>query len=405
MDDITASLQSLLRQRFHVTPTVTARHDQWFKRAYQSWIEKDKELLLLTPRESRAEWAPEMLQLSAQLARHIRSVAAAERQRLDVAFPPSDEKLFSDAVLDEPPLMCPLDERQAPALSPRVQRGDWWPNKDLVDLAYVGQALLEHAQAAALVRVAQMRGVDIKDAADIRNHKRDRWHWSTETGGGWGKVVDDALQIFFFAAIVGTFPDELLTEQSRYTNWLPYGELLSGMYPPMRFVEALKKRPGFKGLCSPADLRPHMERCIRVLATADILHQVCRLPAVDWEARISSAMLYFVGFEAWNRSREGETYLHCHLNTTKDGRWLAHGVTRDEEAVVITTEEDSINTVVGSRLVRPRDPLRLREPRVVAVVDGDEDGVEQSKLDVLEREEAAYGAKRSMKYQRRRVAD
>ena len=413
MDDITATLQSLLRHNFHVTATDTARHDQWFKRVYHSWAEKDKELLLLTPRVSRTEWAPEMLQFSAQLALHIRNSAAAERQRLDASFPPRDDKLFPDSVLDEPPLMCPLDERQAPALSPRVQRGDWWPGKDLVDLAYVGKALLEHEQTAAVVRVAHMRGVDMRDAADIRKHRRDRWCWSTEQGGGWGTLVDEALLVFFFAAIVATFPDELLTERAGYTSWLPYGELLSGLGPPMRFVEALKKRPaggfGFKagGLRSPTDWRPHVERCVRILAATDVLHDACRLPAVDWASRISSAMLYFVGFEAWNRAREGQTYLHCPLNTAKDDRWLAHGLKAEVEELVVAAEEESVKqVVVGAKLVRPRDPLRLREPRVdLAAGDEDSDKEEQCKLGELERAEAAYGAKRSTKYQRRRVGD
>ncbi|OAA77817.1 hypothetical protein LEL_04640 [Akanthomyces lecanii RCEF 1005] len=411
MDDIIATLQSLLRHNFHVTATDTARHDQWFKRAYQSWAAKDKELLLLAPRVSRTEWAPDMLQFSAQLALHIRNLAAAERQRLDASFPPRDDKLFPDSVLDEPSLMCPLDQRQAPALSPRVQRGDWWPGKDLVDLAYVGKALLEHEQTAALVRVAQMRGVAMKEAADTSKHKRDRWRRSTEPCGGWGTLVDEALLIFFFAIIVGTFPDELLTEKAKYTSWLPYGELLSGLQPPERFVEALRKRPGggpkAGGLRSASDLRPHAERCVRVLAAADVLREACHLPAVDWPSRISSAMLYFVGFEAWNRAREGQTYLHCHLNTTKDGRWLAHGLGAKGEAAVVVAAEEETRAVVGAaKLVRPRDPLRLREPRVDPVC-SDEDGDEedQTKLDELERAEAAYGAKRSTKYQRRRAGD
>lgn len=221
MDNLIAKLQSLLRHNFHVTASDTARHDQWFKRVCQSWAEQNKELLLLTPRVSRTEWALEMLRFSALLALHIQSLATAERQRLEASFPPRDDKLFPDLVLDEPPLICPLHERQAPALSPRVQRGDWWPGQDLVDLAYAGRALLEREQTAALVRVAQMRGVHMKDAAETRKHRRDRWHWSAEAEGGWGALVDEALLIFFFAAALGTFPDELLTEKATYKSWLP----------------------------------------------------------------------------------------------------------------------------------------------------------------------------------------
>ncbi|XWW96928.1 hypothetical protein V2A60_004908 [Cordyceps javanica] len=387
MDNVTTSLQSLLRQRFHITPTNTARRDQWFKRVYQVWAEDNKELLLLTPKASREEWAPEMLQLSAQLASHIRHLAGVERQILDASFPPRQDKLFPDSVFDEPPLMCQLDDRQAPALSPSVQRGDWWPNKDLVDLAYVGQALLEHGQIAALVHVAEMRDVDLKDAADLRNHSRSRWGLSTEEGAGWGKVVDEVLLIFFFVAIIGTFPEELGMISERYTEWLPYGELLCAPSPPKRFIDALKKRPGFKGLRSGNESQPHMQRCVRILAAADILYESCHLAAIDWEPRISSAMLYFVGFEAWNRGREGHTYLYCPFNSTKNGKWLAHGVEMTENQYTIRVEENS-SSAKNVKPARPRDPLRLRERRV-GEAGSDSDDEEQAKLAALERAEAA----------------
>ncbi|ATY63778.1 hypothetical protein A9K55_004780 [Cordyceps militaris] len=394
--------QSLLRQRFHITPTTTSRHDQWFKRVYQSWVETDKQLLLLTPKVSRPEWAPEMLQLSAQLANHIQLLAAAERRRLDAAFPPRQDKLFPDSVLDEPPLLCPLHDRQAPVLTPGVQRGDWWPDKDPADLARVAKALLEHEQTAALLHVAQMRGVDMKAAMDCRKHGQSRGDWSTPKGGGWGAAVDEALSVFFFAAIIGTFPEELLTETDTYRNWLPYGGLLSDAGPPMRFAEALKKRPGFRGLRAHDDVRPHMERCVRILAAADLLHSACRLPAVDWAARIGSALLYFVGFEAWNRAREGSTYLHCHLNTAKTDRWLAHGLEAgDDGKEAVVRGEKRART---AKTARPRDPLLLRAPRADAATNDAEDE-EQCRLADLEQEEAAYGSKRSTKYQRRKVRD
>ncbi|KAJ4147044.1 hypothetical protein LMH87_001597 [Akanthomyces muscarius] len=251
-----------------------------------------------------------------------------------------------------------------------------------------------------------MRGVDLKGAVDIKRQKRDHWRWPTEQGGGWGTLVDEALLVFFFAAIAGTFPDKLLTEKARYINWLPYGRLLSGLTPPERFIEALKRPDGaaigFKagGLRSQTDVQPHVERCARILASADVLHEACCLPPVDWAARISSAVLYFVSFEAWNRAREAQRYLHCPLNTTKDGRCLAYGLegdgVKDEEALAA---EEETKTLVGARLVRPRDPLRLHEP-CVDPADSDEDGGEevQSKLRELERAEAAYGVKRSTKY-------
>ncbi|KAJ6782082.1 hypothetical protein PWT90_03160 [Aphanocladium album] len=398
MDDLTASLQALLRQHFHVTPTSTSRHDQWYKRASQSWLDrhKDRELLLLTPKVAREEWAPSMLQFSTRLATCIRASATAERRRLDAAFPPRHDKLFPDSVLDEPPLTPPLDSRSKPPLSPGVQRGDWWEFRHLADVACVTKALLEREQTAALVHLAGLRRVNIKDAvANVKERKEGPWYDPIRTIKGWGEMIDEALLIFFFTTIVGAFPEDLLTEDRKYRDWLPYGDLLSSLLPPMRFVRALEARPDFQTLRTRDDLQPHAERCVRILASTEVLYQGCELPANDWESRVSNAMLHFVGFEAWNRARQGESYLHCALNTGKSDKWLAHGLKEygEEQFKETVTKGDDTSSGGKTKLVRPRDPLLLREPRVdPAYSDSeDEDG---GKLAELEREEAEYGARR-----------
>lgn len=401
MDDVTASFESLLRQRFHITPTVTSRRDQWFKRIHQYWIETDRKLLLLTPTTARNEWAPEMLRFCAQFARYIQTQAAAERGRLDAAFTPSAEKLFHDAVFGEPPLLCPVDDQQAPPLSTRVQRADWWLGKDNVDMAYVGKALLEREQAAALIYLCGMRKVGFADAADSTGQRRDRWVWPTRTGPGWATMVDEALQVFFFAAVLGTFSDDLLSPPEKYKDWLPWGELLSDFQPPMRFVRELESRRRFRGLHGADDLRPHMARCVRILVTAETVYTSCALPVIDWEARISSALLYFVGFEAWNRTREDECYLPCPFNTTKDEAWLTTGL-KEVERQQRPEKEDGQDEAAKTRLVRPRDPLRLREPKVEMAESEDEDE-EAKQLAEMERAEAEYGSRRSTKYIRRKV--
>lgn len=397
MDDISAQLQSLLNQHFQVTPTFTSRRDQWFKRRYQSWTcgDKNKELLVLVPKAARTEWAPEMLRISDCLAKSIYSAAAAERQKQYVSFSPRQDKLFADSVLDEPSLLHPKREDGSPTLHPRAQRGDWWPHQCLYDQAYVIRALIEHEQVAPLLRISQMLDVDFKTAEDPK--VVTKWSPQSAADEGWGVVVDEVLQVFFFCAILGAFPEALLTDKCNYTRWLPFGEMLSVQSPAMRFIRELEKRPDFKYLQSQSDLNPHMRRCICILASAQVLYKACDLPAVKWEARISNAMLYFVGFEAWNREREGRDYLACPFNVAKNDKWLTHGVARIEAAV---REGSAVFADSRSKSPRSRDPLLLHEPRKSPVAEDNSDD-EDDKLAELEAAEAAYGAKRSTKYQRK----
>ena len=104
-------------------------------------------------------------------------------------------------------------------------------------------------------------------------------------------------------------------------------------------------------------------------------------------------MLYYIGFESWNRQREGQGYLGCALNTTKDDKWLRHGLGEEVEV-------DGGETLPVAR--KPADPLRLRSPKQNAEPGPDEDEIEElARLEALEKEEAVYGRKRSTKYQRR----
>ncbi|KAJ2976074.1 hypothetical protein NQ176_g5160 [Zarea fungicola] len=240
-----------------------------------------------------------------------------------------------------------------------------------------------------------MPDIDFKTAEDLK--AGTKWSPQSAADEGWGVVVDEVLQVFFFCAVVGAFPEVLLTDKCNYTRWLPFGEMLSEQSPAMRFIRELKKQPNFKYLQSQSDLNPHMGRCIRILASAQVLFKACDLPAVKWEAHISNAMLYFVGFEAWNREREGRDYLACEFNVAKNDKWLTHGVARNEAAV---REGSASFADSRSKSPRCRDPLQLHEPKIFPVAEENSDG-EDNELAELEAAEAAYGTKRSTKYQRK----
>jgi len=100
--------------------------------------------------------------------------------------------------------------------------------------------------------------------------------------------------------------------------------------------------------------------------------------------------LYILGFEAWNRSRQGEGYLGCDLNKPKDARSL-QGVGLDDYG--------DEGLLVREASKKPMDPLKLREPeREVEVEPTEEEMTEMDELAALESSEANYGRKRSTKY-------
>lgn len=407
MEEITASWHALLRQHFHITPTTTSRHDQWFKRRYNFWkaVTKDQDLLILTPTVSKDEWATDVLRLSAQLSSLIVDSAATERCRLAALFAPSAEKLFPDSALDEPPLMGRrLWREDDPTVCPQAQRAEWWPAQPLLDRAYCTKALLERDQLSAVLYLAKMRGVALEDAEDLKGAKHGKRRVTNfrnhEPDEGWGTTVDEALEIFFLCVILGTFPEELLAKDRSYETWQNWLPLWYETTPARRFLEALEQRQDGRFPRSRADLKPHAERCLRILVATHVLYEACGLPAVNWEARIGTALLHFVGFESWNRQRMDEWYLRSELNTPKTDKWLLEGVDRKE--VAAQKHDLDVASLRKPESKRSRDPLRLHEPKSdTPVHDDEESGDEGEKLAEMERAETEYGTRRSTKYRRK----
>lgn len=397
-----ASLGSLLRQYFHVVPTTTQRHDQWYKRRYQSWANEQRQHgaavgpLILAAKEARTEWAPNLMRVSVDLATHIgdETVKWFCRQGdvKDVPMPSTD-KLFADEVLDRPAIISARHSNEKLVLTPAMQRLSFWSSAPSLDHADAIKALLERGHVTALVRLAELqvaKGGSVKDTVHI---ERKAWHGQRKTDEGWETLIDEILQVFFFLCILSSFPDELLA-QEKYQLWLPYGGLLSNHTPMQHFTETQKKQFG-KALQTHKDLQQPMERCLGVLIHTNVVHRACALHPISWTDRISDALLYFIGFEAWNREREGSTYLGCDLNTPKNKNWLQHGLTEDQRPVESASSD-------GTKMPKRQDPLFLREAKQEPERVPDEDEKqEQDKLDALATEEAAYGTRRSTKYRSR----
>lgn len=403
MDEFQNSLDAFLHQYFHVTEMYTNRQDQWYKRSLQAWMEArggSQAPLLLTPKESRSDWAPELIGLSEQLAGQIRSAAARERERQITPQAPSKDKLFPDSAMDTSIYGWMFSLRGGPKLTPRMQRLEFWTKSGTEqDKTNAVKVLLETGQLASLLHLARIRSANIKQLATVMDKN---WHTIVRENEGWHGLIDQLLIFTFFLGIMCSLPDDLLTER-QYLIWVPYASRFS-TYMLQRtdgsehYMKLFEHPPnGGQLIPSIRNMKRCKEWCLQRLAYVAVLSGECGLDEVDWESHITNAALYFVGFEAWNRSREGEGYLGCDRNVTKDAKWLKAQLNSDD---LQELNGSSSNTQIV-KYSKPIDPLRLRDAKKEPEPE-QMDPEEADNLAALEEEEAAYGVKRSQKYRAKR---
>jgi hypothetical protein len=198
---------------------------------------------------------------------------------------------------------------------------------------------------------------------------------------GWQTAVDKIIVIMLFLAVTGAFPEEL-AEGYRY--WAPVA-FLTYKSPFTPYIDAF----GGTIPTTEDERRNETTHCIEALCVA----QAWALSigsTTNWEERIMDKFLYILGFEAWNRSREGEGYLGCDLNKTKTAKSLPT-VGQEKEDISIQNQERDAK--------KPIDPLKLREPKQEVEPEfSEEERREMDELATLELTEADYGRKRSTKY-------
>ncbi|CAH0040500.1 unnamed protein product [Clonostachys solani] len=403
MEQLQTDLDQLIKQSFHFVPVNTQRHDQWYKRVYQAKWKDGVCPLILTPKDSREEWTAQVHKFAVKFAKAVHGAiddgSKIRQDALQAEEISSDNKLFQDAVLDEFQTKFTPCSAKENALTPAVQRLTFWtePQENFQPWADAVRALLACEQIGPLLYMAHYRReIPLKDLAPKNAKLWTRRRFETNTTG-WGLGLGESLEVLFFLEILKCFPDALGKEEE-CERWVPY--TYANEDSPMR--RYLRSRSGNHSKII-SNTHGEAQRCFRIVCMHQMLWDACGLPALNLEQYVINTFLSFLGFEAWNRWREGEGYLGTDLNKMKDEKWLWQNMGDDAKQAVEKQREldahDSSSAVPKSP--RPRDPLRLREPKATPVEEpSEEDLVELNKLAAMEAEEATYGRKRSTKYHR-----
>ncbi|KAI7762282.1 hypothetical protein LZL87_006677 [Fusarium oxysporum] len=386
---ISDELKALLSQHFQVVTTHSQRQDQWYKRSYQSFVAEhgNREPLILVPRESREEWVPHVRRFARTLAAKV--IAAGEGQTSQPRVNASDSKLFSDRVLDaihtEPLSRAVKGREQLRPVAMQITR--WTSTNGYV---FSGteritgiKGLIACGEIDVLLRLATLPQTHPSKEREIDS---SRWkHLNRD----WQDVIDAILSIMWFLGSMESFPEDFVSEDG-YKYWVPiaFRNYLSRFQP---YIEAHDGK-----IPSTAEaIQKEISQCIKALVAGQAFSSKAGFDPIQWEDRIVDNFLYILGFEAWNRSREGAGYLNCVLNVTKTAKSL--------RSISCGGDDDDVaeEMAQGSKAAaaKPKDPLKLREPKKEMAHELDEEEQqEMDKLAVLETNENDYGRKRSMKY-------
>ncbi|CVK91766.1 uncharacterized protein FPRN_09600 [Fusarium proliferatum] len=388
-EGITDQLKALLSRHFQVVATHSQRQDQWYKRCYQSFAAEhgNREPLIIVPRESPEEWAPQVRRFARILAARV--IAAIETQTSQSRDTTSDSRLFPDCVLDtihnEPLSRAVRGNEQLRPVAMQITR---WISTN----AYMFSGAERMTGIKALIACGEidvlLRLATLPQTHPPKEREIDPSRWR-HLNRDWQDVIDHILSILWFLGAMDSFPEDFIAEGG-YKYWAPiaFHNYLSRVQP---YIEAHDGKMPSTGEA----IQKEITHCIKALVAAETFSTKAGFDPIQWEDRIMDGFLYILGFEAWNRSREGSGYLGCDLNVTKTAkslRSISHG--EDDDDVV----EEAVQGSKGAAS-KPRDPLKLREPKKEMAHEMDkEEEQEMEKLAVLETDEKDYGRRRSMKY-------
>lgn len=425
MDQSFASLSRILKDNFHVTSASSMRQDQWYKRVMESWkaTGSGSDVLILTPKDARTEWAPRIYNFAKELANVVKK--ASQKEREDVVNEISElsktsDKVFDDSTIVKGPPSCFFigDEGLLGYVEQNVL---FWVTRSgeatqgpRPQRARSVKKLLERHDSMGLLALATAHGPIIRSLAELTPPKRSDGRWDGQQG--WLTALDETLEVMVFIMALLCFDGELLSDHG-YARWLP----AMRDYPGHPAVWIYLGNQGFGGIASKNPkaggltekrLRDHLDWHFRTLSIAVLLIDACGVAQnPPLEDRIVNAILHLVGFEAWNREREdgiGHTYLGCKLNQGKSAKWLRSQI--PDEGKDAPTNNGLVTQNSKNEAVRPssqkRDPLRLLEPgqNAIEIFQGDDSESTEGAmlwLAAIEAEEAEYGVKRSPKYRRK----
>jgi hypothetical protein len=211
--------------------------------------------------------------------------------------------------------------------------------------------------------------------------------WCLSLKDEWDTILPNIITIFLFLGLLDAFPEEFVPKY-----WVPVAFWL-GHCPFRRYIAAL----GGNIPRSPDAVRKQMNHCTTAMVAAQAWCTKGGFVPIDWEGIFMDRFLYILGFEAWNRTREGRGYLGCDLNVAKTAKLLSRVGNEGHEGEDSSAQQGQSQKVGSS--AKPIDPLKLRGPKQEAVPELDEEERQkQEELAVLESYEQDYGRKRSTKY-------
>ncbi|KAH7304707.1 hypothetical protein B0I35DRAFT_444784 [Stachybotrys elegans] len=406
MEELQQSLDQALRLHFGLIESRTNRQDQWYKRRIDGFRKThgDSYPIILTPKDAKDDWVPQLQRAAALFSNHIQQAPGQYGKHLSSIDPSRNSKLFEDSILDMPSVILPPGNPDGWPLKPVMQKLPFWTTASRTDpIRYETQShavkgLLERGQIDALLNLARLNDTCIKDVA-LKNPRE--WYPLQHLGPGWISIIDEALQVYFFVTILTVFSG-FLSRPEQLHRWVAFG--MAPLSVPFGFP--FGKATGSADKPDKPESRIQLGRealdkciiqCLQILRHTNLLCLACSLPSINWEERFINSFMHFVGFEAWNRQREGESYLGCELNKTKNAKWLRDSIKQKER-------EETSTALPVAKANRPQDPLLLHDARESSGSEGGEedepgDGL-GDELARLEMEEVTYGRKRSTKYQR-----
>ncbi|KAF2446029.1 hypothetical protein P171DRAFT_278232 [Karstenula rhodostoma CBS 690.94] len=133
MEPLQGSLEAILQAHFSIVPARTNRHDQWYKRSYQSWKSEhgDREPVILAPRTSRDEWTRKLYGVAIEFATIVDQGAENIHRYQDSAGQTPQNNLFADNVLEIPLGYLGLECAHTFPLKPAMQRISYWSESSM----------------------------------------------------------------------------------------------------------------------------------------------------------------------------------------------------------------------------------------------------------------------------------
>lgn len=397
MDQHHNDLAAVLADNFEIKPIPTSRWDYRYRELQKKYkgITKNQGLLNLSPKTTSCSWASKFLVYSSTLNKHVRGIAETQLAQCKHA-PASSSKLFPDSVFSEEDLIAEeanLCDNEP--LTARMQHIDFWlsPGKEKLR-ARATRALLQRHQLSSLLQIANTRRTAIRDLWFIP--KTPTYWGGLPSDCGWLPLADDIIQVAIFVIILSAFKKEFIIDES-YVEWEQYGAYWDDDSPMQRFMTlnsgAVRTAKGRAGV---------LARCVMTMVHMTATSSACGLSPIDWESKINDTILMFIKFGYWDK-REDEGYgQEFFASMSCEPLYATWPIPTEAER----SEMDNQNsTQLLNRFAnaKPRDPLYLRPQTDQLVHKHDDNYSEREDLAILEREEAAYGSKRSLKYHPRRL--